>query len=94
MQKKFVYKKKNISEDADETKEVLTYAPSDMDSKDIELKVKGIDLAKQLGLPVDTYTDSVIVEFGAKEKQSKLIMNIEKEDDDKKKKDIEKITEE
>lgn len=85
MQKKFVYKKKKVVEDAEGTEEVLTYAPSDMDSKDIEIKIKGIDIAETLGLPVESYGDSVIVEFGAKEKQSKLIVK-EKE----KKKESEK----
>lgn len=74
MQKKFVYKKKNVSEDAKDSKAVLTYTPDDMDSKDIELKVKDIDLAKQLGLPTESFNDSVIVEFGAKEIQSKLLI--------------------
>jgi hypothetical protein len=82
MQKKFVFKKRSISEDADEEKKTLTYTPSDMDEKDIEIKVKDEGLAEQLGLPVGSFGDSVIVEFGAKETQAKLVVKVKKKEDE------------
>jgi len=83
MQKKFVFKKRSSTEDAKAEKTTLVYTPSDMDEKDIMITVKDADLADQLGLPIGNFGDSVIVEFGATEKQSKLLMN-EKEDEDPK----------
>ena len=81
MQKKFVFKKKVLNEYAENEKAVLTYTPSDMDAKNIEIKVNDMDLAEQLGLPTENFNDSIIIEFGAKEIQSKLILHEESEDD-------------
>lgn len=82
MQKKFVLKKRTTSEDSKEEKKTLIYTPSDMDEKDIKIEVKDVDLAEQLGLPVETFGDSVIVEFSAKEVQSKLLVKEKKKEEE------------
>ena len=56
---------------------------------DVELKVKGTMNANQLGLPIDTLDDSILIEFGPKQIQQKLEddlgVNTKKDNDTKKK---------
>lgn len=83
MQKKFVLKKKTTVEDKKGEKHALVYSPDDFDEKEMSISFKDDEIAEQMGLPTETIGDSVIVEFGAKEKQSKLLINVEKKDDGK-----------
>lgn len=90
MQKKFVLKKKTTVEDSKGKKYALIYRPDDFDEKEMSIVFKDDTIAEQMGLPTETIGDSVIVEFGAKEKQSKLIVNAEvkeKDEDKDKEKD-------
>lgn len=83
MQKKFVLKKKTTVEDSKGKKYALIYKPDDFDEKEMSIIFKDDMIAEQLGLPTETIGDSIIVEFGAKEKQSKLLVNIEVKEKEK-----------
>jgi hypothetical protein len=81
MQKKFVLKKKTKVETIKGDKRTLTYTPDDFDEKEIAITFKDEEIAEQMGMPTETIGDSAIVEFGAKEIQSKLVINDPPDDD-------------
>lgn len=85
MQKKFVLEKKTTVEDSKGKRYALVYRPDDFDEKEMSIVFKDDAIAEQFGLPIETIGDSVIVEFGAKEKQAKLIINepTDEEEEDK-----------
>ena len=82
MQKKFVLKKTTEVVTAKEENETLVYTSSDFDEKDISIIFKDKEIAEQMGMPTETIGDSVIIEFSAKEVQSKLSINEKEPADD------------
>ena len=91
MEKEFILKKQTTVTDESDEKTTLVYHPNDEScEKDVTLTVKGEATAKMLGLPTDMPGDSIIVDFGAINKQT--ILPSEDDKKEKKKKDKPKKT--
>lgn len=78
---KEINKKRKLKKDAAVTEKSFKFVNSNLE---LELKIKGEDNANSLGLPIEHLKDKILIEFGAKNRQTDLLKDV------KSKKDLEK----
>lgn len=78
---KEINNKRKLKKDAAVTEKSFKFVNSNLE---LELKVKGEDNANTLGLPIEHLKDKILIEFGAKNRQTDLLQEQAKKKENKK----------